>query len=70
MKIFGWEIRKSSGLANPDQWLVDALTGGSTYAGVPVTEQTALRMSAVYACVRVLSESVAMLPFILYRRDG
>lgn len=67
----GFELRSAtSGLANPSQWLIDALDGGSTYAGVSVTEQTALRMSAVWGCVRILSESMASLPLILYRRDG
>lgn len=37
-----------------------------------VTPDTALRTSAVLACVRVLSETVAALPLVLYRRlpDG
>lgn len=37
-----------------------------------VNQHTALSISAVWACVRVLSESVASLPLILYRRraDG
>lgn len=39
-------------------------------AGVPVTPTVALQSSAVYACVRLLAESVAMLPLVLYRRDG
>lgn len=41
-------------------------------AGVTVTEDTALTYSAVWACVRVISESVASLPWQVYRRtkDG
>lgn len=39
-----------------------------TAAGVSVTEGNALRMTTVYACVRLLSESVASLPLHLYRR--
>lgn len=31
-----------------------------------VTADAALRLTAVYACVRVLAESVSMLPFVLY----
>lgn len=42
--------------------------GSNTYAGVPVTEQSALTFSAVYACVRIIAESVAMLPLFTYRR--
>jgi HK97 family phage portal protein len=49
------------------------LTGGAeANSGVYVSPETALRYSTVLACVRVLSESVASLPCILYRRraDG
>ena len=42
------------------------LFGGST-AGKSVNERTAMQMTAVYACVRVLAESVASLPLHLYR---
>lgn len=39
-------------------------------AGVRVNADAAMRLSAVFACVRVLSETFACLPFQLYRRDG
>lgn len=42
--------------------------GGGTKAGVHVSTETALGIVSVYACVRVLAESVASLPLILYRR--
>jgi HK97 family phage portal protein len=38
-------------------------------AAVPVTEDTAMQMSAVWACVRLLSETVASLPFHVYKRN-
>ena len=40
--------------------------GGST-SGKTVTERSAMQMTAVYACVRVLSEAVAGLPLHIYR---
>lgn len=40
--------------------------GGST-AGKNVSETSAMQMTAVYACVRILSEAVAGLPLHLYR---
>ena len=40
---------------------------GSTASGKRVTEQSAMTMSSVYACVRILSEAVASLPLHLYR---
>lgn len=42
------------------------LFGGST-AGKPVNERSAMQMTAVYACVRILSEAIAGLPVHLYK---
>ena len=38
-------------------------------SGIEVTPDRALQISVVWACVRVLSETVASLPLIIYRRD-
>lgn len=40
--------------------------GGST-SGKPVNEHTAMQMTAVYSCVRILAEAVAGLPLHLYK---
>lgn len=40
----------------------------ATPAGVPVSEQSSLRLSTVYACVRLISESLASLPLQVFRR--
>lgn len=40
---------------------------GRTTSGKPVNERTAMQMTAVYSCVRILSEAVAGLPLHLYR---
>ncbi len=47
------------------------LFGGST-SGKQVNERSALQMTAVYACVRILSEAIAGLPVHLYqyKEDG
>lgn len=37
-------------------------------AGVDVTVDSAMRLSSVYACVRVLAEDIAKLPLKMYRR--
>jgi HK97 family phage portal protein len=42
--------------------------GGRNPSGVKVDAETALRSTVVLACIRVLSTSVAGLPFHLYRR--
>lgn len=40
---------------------------GSSTAGKNVTERSAMQMTAVYSCVRVLSEAVAGLPLHVYK---
>jgi HK97 family phage portal protein len=39
-----------------------------TEAGITVTSDDSMRLSSVYACVRVLSEDIAKLPLNLYQR--
>jgi len=45
---------------------------GSSTSGKQVTERSAMQMTAVYSCVRILAEAVAGLPLHLYRytEDG
>ena len=43
---------------------------GTAASGKSVTEQTAIQISAVYACVRVLAETIASLPLHVYESDG
>jgi HK97 family phage portal protein len=45
---------------------------GGSAAGKMVTERSAMQMTAVYSCVRILAEAVAGLPLHLYRytKDG
>ena len=40
---------------------------GRSWAGKSVTERTALQQTAVYACVRIISETIASLPLHFYR---
>lgn len=62
-----------SDAANPSEWLINWVRGGGpTASGESVSPTSAMRIGAVFACVRVVSEDVAKLPLILYRRrnDG
>ena len=45
---------------------------GNSSAGKVVNEHTAMQMTAVYSCVRILSEAIAGLPLFLYKysEDG
>ncbi len=57
------DIRKGSELF---EWL----GGGMSAAGVAVTEQTAMRVSSVYACVNLIGGAIASLPLPIYRRTA
>lgn len=57
----------STNLANPAQWLLDYLGGTPTDAGVNVNEISAMRTSAVYACVSLIAKTIASLPLKVFR---
>ncbi len=50
-------------------WLSDNYDGGidATASGVNVTPARSLSLSAVYACVKILSETIASLPLMVYK---
>lgn len=54
--------------ASPGAAMLSAFGYGINSAGVPVTPYTALTSSAVYACVRCLSDDIAKLPLQMHRR--
>ncbi|MBY9077269.1 phage portal protein [Paenibacillus sp. HN-1] len=56
-----------SNLSEPKRWLYEAL-GIPFGRGIKVTPATAMRSTAVLACVRILSETVASLPLPVYKR--
>ena len=43
---------------------------GGTTSGRPVTERSAMQMTAVYSCVRILAEAIAGLPLQVYRQGA
>lgn len=65
--------RKKKEIRNLDQKTADFIkgvdldTGQTSNSGVDVDEETALKISAVYACVKVISETVASLPLNLLK---
>jgi HK97 family phage portal protein len=50
------------------EFSLEGLIGSTTQSGQVVTPQSALRASAVLACVRILSEDLSALPLNLFRR--
>ena len=48
--------------------MADLLSGGPTGSGKTVTPRTAMRLGAVWACVRVIANAIARMPLITYER--
>jgi HK97 family phage portal protein len=67
MSRFGYEKRATT--SNPSQWLIDWVTGGKEVSsGVSVSEKSALEYTPFWDAVRIISGTIASLPFIVYRR--
>ena len=70
MKLFDRIFRSRSEPVS-DEDLAKSLRGDPSWSGLDVDRASALSIAAVWACVRVVSEALASLPCILYRRtDG
>lgn len=65
-----WQVLRSKSVGDPDiaEWFERFVGYGETASKQIVTAERAMRFSAVYACVRVLAETVASLPLHVYRR--
>jgi len=58
------------GVSNPDHgYQLGALESISTDAGISVTDERALKVSAVWACVQLISNSVASMPISVFRES-
>lgn len=78
MKLFGFDFSVKRAAVHAGRPLGDPVLAdlfgqsGMSSAGFSVTAETAMRVSAVFACIRVLAETLASTPIVLYRRllDG
>ena len=61
-------LERRSHPSNPDRWFIRHLGNEPSAAGVEVTEDSALSATAVWAGVRILCETTAMLPLKLKER--
>lgn len=48
----------------------DWVSGNMTWSGADVSQKSSLQISAVFACVRLLADTVSTLPADTYTRDG
>lgn len=68
--IFDMLRKPQAAITESSQLAKELLNSGLSDAGVSVNATSAMRSSAVFACVLVISETVAQLPLILYQRIG
>lgn len=59
-------VIKDKALKDRTEWI----SGSGTHAGISVTSTSAMRLSAVFACVNCISWDEAALPLITYERLG
>lgn len=67
MSILQW-IGRKIGLLDGEAWRAFYDTG--TWAGEPITPETAMQVSAFWACVRLISQTVGSLPLGIYERQA
>lgn len=75
MSVINWVMGRSlenptTSLADPANWLSDAVGGGASDSGITVNSSTALTYSAVWRGVNLVARDVAKLPCVIYRRVG
>jgi HK97 family phage portal protein len=64
-KLF--ETRKTAMIGDASSWLTAVLEKTFSQSGININPDNALNSTAVYACIRVIAETVASLPLCLYR---
>ena len=67
MSIFTGMFRKRDSPQNRTAGSSYSFYMGGSLAGKNVNERSAMQMTAVYSCVRILAEAIAGLPLHLYR---
>ncbi len=67
-RVQQWAQKRFLSIAGLDHLMDMAIGGQPTYVNKMINEKTAMEYTALYACVRILSETLAYLPLILYER--
>jgi phage portal protein BeeE len=73
-RLFGIDEERSFGPVSIPQWESDGKWQQgmvwTAYPGTTVTADSAMRLSAVFACLRLLSEAIATLPLDTFMRQA
>lgn len=67
MGLIARALQSRSTLAAPADWLREALIGPRTSSGIVVSTEAALSVGTVYACVSLIAETIASLPWPLFQ---
>ena len=59
-------IAKRFSLKQPPEWFIDYFGGGASASGIKVGHQAALQFTPFWAAVRIISGTIAALPFKVY----
>lgn len=51
-------------------WFLDMFSSGNTSTGISVTEELSLGVTAVYACINILGNSIGKLPFQAFEKTN
>lgn len=70
MSLIGRLVRPRAQITTSAELAAELSRGALSEAGAYVTPETALQLSAVFACVRVRSESLAQVPLVVMRDEG
>jgi HK97 family phage portal protein len=67
---FARRLSESRSVNDPNHWIARITNQFSTKSGLQITPESALNTSTVFACVRVISETVASLPLLVYKKTA
>ena len=65
-RVKGW----FRSILSEDHFLTSAFVGRNTLSGASVTPENAMTYAAIYSAVKIISETMASLPLVTYRRNG
>lgn len=67
---WSWTKGLETGVETRSQFIVPSeLTRDGSFADITVTPESALRLSSVWACIRLLSDTISTLPLDAFRND-
>lgn len=65
-----WGSKPQATIGHPEDLLREMGRGARSAAGIYVTPESAMKVSAVFACVKVISEDLASMPLNVYRKTA